>query len=54
LSWPSFSYALERVGEGRDYLADSLSNDGIDNDDGSFVPHAGDAAEGGHLLLLAG
>ena len=42
------------MGEGRDCLADSLSNDGIDNDDGSFVARAGDAADGGHLLLLAG
>jgi hypothetical protein len=39
-------------GEGRDCLADSLSNDGVDNDDGSFVARAGDA-DGGHLLLLA-
>ena len=48
-----FSYALEMVGEGRDCLADSLSNDGIDDDDGSFVTRAGDA-NGGHLRLLAG
>ena len=54
MSWPLFSYALERVGEGRDCLADSLSNDGVDNDDGLFVARAGDAAEGGRLLLLAG
>ena len=50
---PFFSYALERVGEGRDCPADSLSNDGIDNNDGLFVAHAGDA-DGGRLLLLAG
>ena len=31
----------------------SLSNDGVDNDDGSFVARAGDA-DGGCLLLLAG
>ena len=48
-----FSYALEMVGEGRDCLTDSLSNDGIDDDDGSFVARAGDA-NGGHLRLLAG
>ncbi len=52
--WPFFSYVLERVGEGRDCLANSLSNDGVDNDDGSFVARAGDAADGGCLLLLAG
>jgi len=31
-----------------------LSNDGIDDDDGSFVARAGDAADWGRLLLLAG
>jgi hypothetical protein len=41
-----FSYALERVGEGRDCLADSLSNNGVDDDDGSFVARAGDADGG--------
>jgi hypothetical protein len=51
LSWPFYSYALERVGEGRDCLADSLSNNGVEDDDGSFVARAGD---GGRLLLLAG
>ena len=51
--WPFFSCALERVGEGRDCLADSLSKDGIDDDNGSFVARAGDA-DGGHLLLLVG
>ncbi len=52
-----FSCALERAGEGRDCLAVpwmySLSDNGVDNDNGLFVVHAGDA-DGGHLLLLAG
>ena len=48
-----FLCALERAGEGRDCFANSLSNDSIDDDDGSFVVHAGDA-DGGRLLLLAG
>ena len=50
---PLTLYALEMVGEGRDCLAYSLSNDGFDDDDGSFVARAGDA-DGGRLLLLAG
>ena len=54
MSWPLFSYALERVGEGRDCLVNFLSNNGVNNDDGLFVDHAGDAAEGGRLLLLTG
>jgi hypothetical protein len=54
LSCPLFSYALERVGEGRDCLAGFLSNNGVNNDDGLFVARAGDAAEGGRLLLLTG
>ena len=41
-------------GGGRHCLADSLSNDGVNNDDGSFVACAGDAADGGRLLLLVG
>jgi hypothetical protein len=48
-----FSCALERAGEGRDCLADSLSDDGVDDDDGLFVVRAG-VAYGGRLLLLAG
>ncbi len=59
-----FSCALERVGEGRDCLAVpddvddvdwmySMSDDGIDDDDESFVVRAGDS-DGGCLLLLAG
>jgi hypothetical protein len=39
------------VGEGRDCLTDSLSNNGVEDDDASFVARAGD---GGRLLLLAG
>ena len=59
-----FLCTLERAGEGRDCFAMpddvndvdwmySLSDDGVDNDDGLFVVHAGDADEG-RLLLLAG
>jgi hypothetical protein len=36
-----FLYALERVGEGRECLAISLSNDGVNNNNGLFVAHAG-------------
>ena len=50
---PLTLYALEMVGEGKDCLANSLSNDGFGNDDGLFVARAGDA-DGGRLLLLAG
>ena len=53
MSWPIYLYALDRVGEGRDCLADSLSNNGIEDNDGLFVARAGDA-DGGCLLLLAG
>ncbi len=54
MSCPLFSYALKRVGEGRDCLADYLSNNGVNNDNGSFFARAGDAAEEGRLLLLTG
>ena len=58
-----FLCALERTGEGGDYLAvpnniDNvdwmyfLSDDGVNNDNGLFI-FAGDA-DGGRLLLLAG
>ena len=59
-----FLCALERTGEGRDCLPVphnvnnvdwmySLSDNRVNDDDGSFVLRAGDADEG-HLLLLVG